>query len=83
MSQYDDLTGQIIEFIKPHVPGGQQVNPDTDLVADLDFDSLKVMKLLETVEDYYDVSIPINVLPEVRTVGDFAQQLQLILKEKD
>jgi len=83
MSQCDDLTGQIIEYIKPHVSGGQQVNPDTDLVADLDFDSLKVMKLLETVEDHYDVSIPINVLPEVRTVGDFAEQLQLILKEKN
>jgi acyl carrier protein len=45
-------------------------------VADLNFDSLKVMKLVEQVEDEYDISIPLNILPDVQTVKDFVMQLQ-------
>jgi acyl carrier protein len=33
------------------------------------------------VEDRFDVSIPLNVLPNVRTIKDFALQLEHILGE--
>ena len=52
------------------------LDEDTDLVADLGLDSLKVMKILESVEDRFDISIPLNVLPDARTVKDFALQIQ-------
>jgi len=51
----------------------------TDLVTDLEFDSLKVMSLIEQVEDRFDISVPLNILPDVRTVQDFTVQLQHIL----
>ena len=34
------------------------------------------MKLVEQVEDEYDISIPLNILPDVQTVKDFVKQLQ-------
>jgi acyl carrier protein len=49
------------------------------LVSDLEFDSLKVMSLVERVEDRFDLSIPLNILPDVRTVRDFTVQLQKLL----
>ena len=67
---------EVIEILRPLVPEGQQINAETDLVADLGLDSLKVMKLLETVEDSFDISVPLNILPEVRTVGDFVLQIE-------
>ena len=67
------LTGQVTV--------GQDINVETDIVADLGLDSLKVMKLVENVEDSFDISVPLNVLPEVRTVGDFAQQIEKITKD--
>ena len=75
---HDDQTilQALKEILKPFVPLGQRVNGDTDLVADLGLDSLKVMKILESVEDRFDISIPLNVLPDVRTVKDFAIQIQ-------
>ena len=75
---HDDQTilQALKEILKPFVPLGQRVNEDTDLVADLGLDSLKVMKILESVEDRFDISIPLNVLPDVRTVKDFAIQIQ-------
>ena len=53
-----------------------QVRPELDLVNDLNLDSLKVMALLEKLEDAYDISIPINILADVRTVGDLAGAVQ-------
>ena len=39
------------------------------------------MKLLVEVEDRFDVSMPLNFLPNVRTIKDFVLQLQHILGE--
>ena len=72
----ENVLQKVCELLGPLVPQGQQVNVDTDLVADLGLDSLKVMKLLESVEDSFDISIPLNILPDVRTVGDFVLQIQ-------
>lgn len=41
-----------------------------DITTDLNIDSVAVLDLVMTIEDEYDISIPINVLSEVRTVGD-------------
>jgi acyl carrier protein len=79
MSDYENILQALIETLTPLVPQGQDINEDTDLVADLGLDSLKVMKIIESVEDRYDISIPLNVLPEVRTVKDFALQIQKII----
>lgn len=49
-----------------------EITADTDFNADLNVDSVAVMDFVLMVEDRYDVSIPINMLSEVRTVGEFA-----------
>jgi len=76
MPDYENMLQALQEILQPFVPQGQAVDEDTDLVADLGLDSLKVMKILESVEDRFDISIPLNVLPDVRTVKDFATQIQ-------
>jgi acyl carrier protein len=67
---------KVYEILKPFVPQGQQIEEETDLVADMGLDSLKVMKILENIEDYFDISIPLNILPDVRTVKDLVLQIQ-------
>jgi acyl carrier protein len=72
---------EVMTILIPFVPQGQQLAEETDMIADLGLDSLKVMKIVENVEDSFDISIPLNILPEVRTVGDFAAQIQKITEE--
>ena len=67
---------KIYELLDPLVEEGISIQEETDFVSDLGFDSLKVMKLVEQVEDHYDISIPLNILPDVQTVKDFVIQLQ-------
>lgn len=71
----------VCEILRPLVAEGQEIRVETDIVADLGLDSLKVMKLVETVEDSFDISVPLNILPEVRNVGDFVQQIEKISKD--
>ena len=66
MGDYQDILSQLFEIIKPSVKDDRQLEEDTDLVADLGLDSLKVMTLVEEVEDQFDISIPLNILAKVR-----------------
>jgi acyl carrier protein len=79
MPAYEEILSIVIELIKPLAPQGRSVQEDTDLVADLEFDSLKVMNLIEQVEDRFDISVPLNILPDIRCVRDFAVKLHEIL----
>ena len=79
MQDYDTFLKQICELLEPLVEPGTEIREESDFVADLGFDSLKVMKLLEKVEDRYDVSIPLNILPDIQTIKDFVVQLEKIV----
>jgi len=81
MQLNEKLFKDVAEILTPFVPQGQQLTEETDMIVDLGLDSLKVMKIVETVEDSFDISIPLNILPEIRTVGDFAAQIQKITEE--
>ena len=79
MPDYDTLLKQVCELLDALVEEDIELREESDFVADLGFDSLKVMKLLEKVEDHYDVSIPLNILPDIQTIKDFVLQLQKIV----
>ena len=79
MQDYETLLKKISELLQPLVEGGTEIKEESDFVADLGFDSLKVMKFLEKVEDFYDISIPLNILPDIQTVKDFVSQLQKLV----
>ena len=49
--------------------------------ADLGLDSVTVMELVAEAEDRFDVSVPLNALPEVRTVGDFARMVAALRRD--
>jgi acyl carrier protein len=76
MQDYDNILEEIYKVLKPYVPEGQKLVEDTDMVSDLGLDSLKVMNIVESIEDSLDISIPLNILPDVRTVKDFVLQIQ-------
>ena len=47
---------------------------------DVGLDSMKVMELVMQIEDHFDVSVPLNILPDVTTIGEFAIHLETLLK---
>jgi len=57
----------------------QDVSADTHFISDLALSSLKVMNLMADVEDHFDIEIPLELLPKIRTVGDAAQSVMSLL----
>lgn len=49
------------------------IHDDTDLIDELRLDSIKVLDLVLEIEDEFDVSIPLNSLADVRTMGDLSR----------
>lgn len=76
MPAYDTILAGLVELLQSYNESGGPIDADTDLAADLGLTSLTVMDLLMAVEDRFDVSVPLNILPDVRTVGDLALQLE-------
>ena len=79
MQVYENILKELYKTLQPFVPHGFEIGEETDMVADLGLDSLKVMKIVESIEDSLDISIPLNILPDVRTVKDFAVQIKKII----
>ena len=77
MPTNEEVMQQILDILKPMIPeDGPQLTPKLDLIDDLGLDSLKVMEILENLEDTFDISIPINILPGIRTVEDLVTEIQ-------
>lgn len=45
----------------------------TDLVDDLDLESIQVMDFIAEVEDHFDILIEVDRLASIRTLGELAQ----------
>ena len=47
-----------------------KIDDETDIVEDLGMDSLAVMNFVMAIEDFYDISIPLDRIAQIQTVGD-------------
>ncbi|HWR20308.1 MAG TPA: acyl carrier protein [Verrucomicrobiae bacterium] len=82
MAHYETILPKLYEILQPHGQEGQTLSEETELVADLNLDSLKVMELLLELEERFDISIPLNIVSDVRTIGDFARQIEQLMEHK-
>ncbi len=64
---------QVVSILRRFQKGEGRIDPTSSLADDLRLDSLAVMDLMMELEDQFDVTIPLNVLPEIRTVGELAE----------
>lgn len=82
MLAYPQILAELTEELATLTKQRVAIREDTDLLGDLELDSLQVMNLLLQVEDRYDISIPVNILPDVKTVKDLASQIERLVGER-
>ena len=76
MAVDDSVLGTITKVLEPFRKGDSPIGADTDIAEDLSVDSQAMMDLMMELEERFDVSIPLNLLPEVRTVGDLVNTVR-------
>ena len=55
---------------------------ESDLVADLGFDSLQILEVIAELEDRFDISIPLNDVPATRTVAQVVGEVTRIVAQR-
>ncbi len=81
MQSREDILDQLYELVRPYSKKSIELGEETELIDEVGLDSMKIMDLVMHIEDHFDISVPLNILPDVRTIGDFAGQLQRLLKD--
>lgn len=57
------------------------ITDDTDIVEDLGMDSLGVMNFVMAIEDFYDLSIPLDRVAQIQTVADLIRAVEELKSE--
>ncbi len=72
----------VLETVKSIIIDQLKVSSDnitleTDLINDLDADSLNAVEIIMAIEDEYEITIPDEEAEKMRTVGDIVKYLEL------
>ena len=75
---YNNTLQKLCHHLERFASSGVEIVPETDLIDQLAIDSVKLLNLIMEIEDEFDISVPINVLSDVRTVRDLADLIHKI-----
>lgn len=72
MADRAETLARLLDLIAPYNRKGIAVTEATSFADDLELDSLTVMDLVANIEDEWDINMPLNLLPDLETVGQVA-----------
>lgn len=72
----DEIFSAVTAALEPYRKEGTPLTAATDISQDLTLDSVAMLDLLMELEEKFDVSIPLNLVPEIRTVGELADTVR-------
>ena len=81
MQSKEEILEQMFELVSPYSEQPIVLSEQTRIIDDVGLDSMQVMELVMQIEDHFDVSVPLNILPDVNTIGEFAKHLEILLQD--
>lgn len=75
---YPAVLEKVYEVLAVYVTDSD-LSEDSELVAEYGMTSLQVMEMIADIEDAFDISVPLNIVPNIATVGDLAREVQGLL----
>ena len=67
---------KVCELLKPYNPENRPISLSSGIVSDLEVDSVAVFDLVMGLEDHYDISIPMEMVSDIKTVGELVNAIQ-------
>lgn len=68
----DGIAAALSQTVGRHI----EIDDDTNIARDLGLDSLAIMNFIMALEDEYDISIPLDRVAQVETVGDLTKAIE-------
>ena len=75
---YADILTRLTTHLERIAGPGIAIDENSELVTQLGLDSVRVLDVIMEIEDEFDVSVPMNLLADVRTVRDLAHVIEQI-----
>ena len=68
----DEIARELQGMLAAYLGEDPGVTSETDLIADLQMESVQVMEFMAEIEDHYDIVVDLETLSGARTVADLA-----------
>jgi acyl carrier protein len=75
------VVSEICSRLAPFNKEGKALTAATDIPAELNIDSVGILDFIMEVEDHFDIEIPMNVVSEIRTIGELSNYVSSQLKK--
>ncbi len=75
----DSIERDTIDILKRLSRRPIEPTADSELMADLGFDSLQILEFVGELEDHFNIAVPLNSLTHIRTVGQIAREVQTLV----
>ena len=72
----DEILERVRAQLEKIAGPGEAITAETNLLDRFALDSVKVLDLVMEIEDEFDVSIPLNLMADVQTVGDLVEVIR-------
>lgn len=73
-----DIREVIFDTLRNFLPKPVELSDQTHIVEDLGLDSVAVMDFVMEIEDRLDLSVPLDKIAEIETLGDLISALRAI-----
>lgn len=76
-SDQDPVFKGVCDLLQPFNRQGIPLRTDTIIMADLEIDSVAIFDLIMEVEDAYEVTFPMEMISEIKTIGNLVQTIHV------
>ena len=77
----EKVYAKICELLAPYNPKNREITMNSGIMSDLEVDSTAVFDLIMGLEDHYDISIPMEMVSDIKTVGELVAAVRQLLAE--
>jgi acyl carrier protein len=72
----------VVEILKDVSRRPIEPTPESDLIADLGFDSLQVMETISALEDRFEIAVPQDQAQDTRTVAQIIARVGALVERR-
>lgn len=78
IEQNSKIQTRVLELLSTKIGAARPIGLDSSVVEDTGLDSVSVMDFVMEIEDEFDITIPLDKIAEMRTVGDLADAVETL-----
>ncbi len=81
MPTRNEVYDKICELLEPYNPKNRPIEMSSGIMSDLEVDSTAVFDIIMGLEDHYDISIPMEMVSDIKTVGELTSAIIQLTSE--